>query len=361
MTPRRASSSGSPSYVAPERLLGETPTPASDFWALGATLWTALEGGPPFAGPSAYAVLSAVSTTDAPAPSRGSADLRALLAALLDRDAAARPGPAAVRAVLQAVLDRPASAAPEPTLTMPVPEHFDRTTVIEGGPAPAPPVVPRRRAQAPARPRTTRWPVLVAVLAAVLLAGVGAALLMDDGSTAPRRTATAPSSAQPSASASQAPSPAATGQAPSSALRQVSDSEDGWSLSVPEGWTRSTGSSGVRFADPAGGRYLLIGTRDPAGPSAVGAWRDQEKSFRKSHTGYERLRLETVDVSGAEDAADWEFQYDDGGARLHALDHAVVVDGKGYALFLQSRESQWGASAELFDQVRASFRVGEDD
>src|SRR5204863_341075 len=51
---------GSIDYLAPERVKGGTPGPASDLWALGATLYQAVEGQPPFrkstAVESAYAI-----------------------------------------------------------------------------------------------------------------------------------------------------------------------------------------------------------------------------------------------------------------------------------------------------------------
>jgi hypothetical protein len=110
------------------------------------------------------------------------------------------------------------------------------------------------------------------------------------------------------------------------------------------------------FTDPAGGRYVLIATRYPAGSSAVGAWRDSEQSFRATHPSYSRIRLETVFVAGVKDAADWEFTYTDGGAALHALDHAIVVGSRGYAV--QSHTDEWAASQSLFQRVMASFQPG---
>src|SRR3954469_24443230 len=57
---------GSPAYMSPERARGEPPTPASDLWSLGATLWTAAEGRPPFDGPTGLATMTAVATEPPP-------------------------------------------------------------------------------------------------------------------------------------------------------------------------------------------------------------------------------------------------------------------------------------------------------
>ncbi len=51
---------GSPSYIAPERARGEAGGPGSDVWALGATLFTAVEGGTPYERDSAIATLTAI-------------------------------------------------------------------------------------------------------------------------------------------------------------------------------------------------------------------------------------------------------------------------------------------------------------
>ncbi len=87
---------GSPAYIAPERVRGSSGSPASDLWGLGATLYAAVEGQPPFEGPETYAVLTAVVEGRRRA-FRLAGPLRDLLSDLLDRPAADRPDVAEVR------------------------------------------------------------------------------------------------------------------------------------------------------------------------------------------------------------------------------------------------------------------------
>ncbi|WP_250290141.1 serine/threonine-protein kinase, partial [Frankia sp. CiP1_Cm_nod1] len=93
---------GSPAYIAPERVRGSSGTPASDLWGLGATLYAAVEGQPPFEGPETYAVLTAV-VEGRRRPFQLAGPLRGLLADLLDRPAESRPDVAEVRRRLRPV------------------------------------------------------------------------------------------------------------------------------------------------------------------------------------------------------------------------------------------------------------------
>ncbi|GAA4983048.1 tRNA A-37 threonylcarbamoyl transferase component Bud32 [Nonomuraea thailandensis] len=94
--------SGSPGYIAPERLRGETDGPPADLWSLGATLFTAVEGGAPFARHNEAAVLAAVLMQE-PAPFRLAGPLGPALAAILEKDPARRCSPEQATAWLAAI------------------------------------------------------------------------------------------------------------------------------------------------------------------------------------------------------------------------------------------------------------------
>ncbi len=51
---------GSPAYMSPERARGQKPGPEADMWSLGATLYSAAEGRPPYDGDNALGTLTAV-------------------------------------------------------------------------------------------------------------------------------------------------------------------------------------------------------------------------------------------------------------------------------------------------------------
>ncbi|MBZ6131231.1 serine/threonine-protein kinase [Streptomyces olivaceus] len=81
---------GSVDYLAPERVRGHDPGPASDLWALGATLYTAVEGRSPFRRTSPLTTMQAVVEEDAGEP-RYAGPLAPVISALLCKDPQARP------------------------------------------------------------------------------------------------------------------------------------------------------------------------------------------------------------------------------------------------------------------------------
>jgi eukaryotic-like serine/threonine-protein kinase len=81
---------GSPAYMAPEQASGQASGPPADFWALGATLFYAVEGEPPFDRGTSIATLAAV-VNEPPRTPRRAGPLTPLLTALLAKDPEARP------------------------------------------------------------------------------------------------------------------------------------------------------------------------------------------------------------------------------------------------------------------------------
>ncbi|MEU0003140.1 serine/threonine-protein kinase [Streptomyces sp. NPDC006314] len=82
---------GSVDYLAPERVRGHDPGPSSDLWALGATLYTAVEGRSPFRRTSPLGTMQAVVEEEADEP-RHAGPLGPVIAALLRKEPAQRPG-----------------------------------------------------------------------------------------------------------------------------------------------------------------------------------------------------------------------------------------------------------------------------
>jgi serine/threonine protein kinase len=92
---------GSPEFIAPERVLGQRPGPASDLWSLGVVLYAAVEGMSPYRRSNTPATLQAVLSADPQTPARGSGGFGDLVMRLLHKDPAARPHPDEVRQALE--------------------------------------------------------------------------------------------------------------------------------------------------------------------------------------------------------------------------------------------------------------------
>jgi eukaryotic-like serine/threonine-protein kinase len=134
---RTGSFLGTALYSSPEQLQGKKATPRSDVYSLGATLYQAATGAPPFSGATPLEIASQHVSKDPVAPRQLGADVsedvQALILDCLAKHPDDRPTASEVRSRLEAEIT---SAAPPPpaTATSPTKEEQTRT-----GPASPPP------------------------------------------------------------------------------------------------------------------------------------------------------------------------------------------------------------------------------
>ncbi|MFI0238845.1 serine/threonine-protein kinase [Streptomyces sp. NPDC016845] len=98
---------GSPEFIAPERVLGQRPGPASDLWSLGVVLYAATEGVSPFRRSNTPATLQSVLNAAPAAPASARGPLADAINGLLQKDPARRPAAARVRALLERAAEPP--------------------------------------------------------------------------------------------------------------------------------------------------------------------------------------------------------------------------------------------------------------
>jgi len=114
---------GSPSYIAPERARSGYSDAPGDLWGLGASLYAAVEGQPPFERANALASITAVVAEEL-RPATHAGPLWPVLSGLLRKDPNRRLGAAEAERMLRAVAAAPASVAsraPASMLSPPAP------------------------------------------------------------------------------------------------------------------------------------------------------------------------------------------------------------------------------------------------
>jgi hypothetical protein len=133
---------GSPAYLAPECAHGQSAGAPADLWGLGASLYTAVEGRPPFERQGTLATLTAV-VSDEPDPFRHAGRLEPVISALLRKDPGARLGAADAQRMLQHVLGKNTAIARTASVTGPgTGPEADAGTGSASGPAATSEVAP---------------------------------------------------------------------------------------------------------------------------------------------------------------------------------------------------------------------------
>ncbi|MET1075620.1 MAG: serine/threonine-protein kinase, partial [Umezawaea sp.] len=97
---------GTPSYIAPEVASGAPVTTAADLWGLGATLWAAMSGTPPYDGTNVLRTINAVVHHQVPPPI-GAEELAPVIAGLMVKQPDARMALSEVRRLVRPLLPDP--------------------------------------------------------------------------------------------------------------------------------------------------------------------------------------------------------------------------------------------------------------
>jgi serine/threonine protein kinase len=157
---------GSPSYLAPERALDGEIGPAADLWSLGATLYAAVEGKPPYTRSSPMATLAALAT-EPPTPPEQAGAMGPALAALLEKNPVRRADAETAERLLRDAAEE-ASTAPTRqyayiTPRVNAPAEETRAEVITPTTSPT---------TSPVAKRTTRTRLLIAAAVIAILAAI---------------------------------------------------------------------------------------------------------------------------------------------------------------------------------------------
>ncbi|MDV9171160.1 serine/threonine-protein kinase [Streptomyces sp. W16] len=177
---------GTPDYMAPERVSGQSGGPAADLWSLAMMLYVAVEGYHPLQRGTTLATLAAVLQEDVPPPVRAGS-LTPVLSCVLVRDPESRPDAGTVGRMLDVAAAQPEDRRPETTsyrLAPPVPPPLPPTDGMQ--------VTGSRRRPA----KRNRGVTVASSVVGVLLVGTLAWKVLPDGndkkdtSTSPGATAT---------------------------------------------------------------------------------------------------------------------------------------------------------------------------
>jgi DNA-binding beta-propeller fold protein YncE len=167
---------GTVEYVAPEQVLGEPATPATDIYGLGCVLFFALTGRPPFDAKSEYETMTAHLSEPPPRVTEHVTSAPAALDAVVARALAKDPADRFASADDLAVAARGAlTSSAVHAVRAPAPRRSRRLRATAAAPAPAP------TPPAVARGRRKRAVVLAVGVIAVLAAGGGGIVAASGG------------------------------------------------------------------------------------------------------------------------------------------------------------------------------------
>ncbi len=384
---------GSPRYIAPERAANGISTLEADLWSLGATLYEAVEGRPPYTRDTTMAVLVALAT-EQPDPVERAGALQPVIDGLLQKDPRSRMRLPEVREHLRRIADVPDAGRPgqvpappsgeqtAPAPSLPSREHGSGSTsdvngarsgsiaLSAGAYVPRKPsgalapaagtVSPGAAPTAPAAPRRGRpWRQASAAVAGAAVFVIGAAAFAANGGSFPQfgddRLAAARAGTLAPASSTAQPSTAAPEPAPTAlpAGYKWYRSKSGFRIAWPSTWVKVGDSrTSVTLCAPGGPPVVTVREWKRSDPDLAAALKREETAAELPR--YQQLRME---VSPQQDSAEWEYTFTDPkmGA-LHGLERAVIVEGRAYLIQWRTPAGEWAQNLGMLGTVVDSFR-----
>ncbi|WEO99265.1 protein kinase [Streptomyces sp. FXJ1.172] len=342
-----------PSYASPEQARDERIGPAADLWALGALLYTMVEGRPPFRDRGRpEATLKAVDRLPLRTPLRAG-PLTQAVQGLLRKNSRERLTRPVVRAALTRALDEDADADRQPA---PVPR------LRRAYPSLRPAGQEHGRRAAIAGTALAVVVIAAAVLAAThQLPGTGTA-------HAPTRPASSAAPAGPPA-ATRTPTPTASATAPAAlpAGYRRYNAPEGFSVALPDGWKRLTTSrvtDAYRITFGAGGASptLAVTYSERVGPDPVAVWHEDVEPVLERLPGYQRVGSVRATTYQGHRAADLEWLAGTGTARVHTFGRGFLLGGhRGFSLRFTTPAAAWNEAADrlALKTFLATFRTPE--
>jgi len=297
---------GTPVYFAPELARGGEPSPASDVWALGVSLYAAVEGGPPYPDQAnAIALLNTIASQEPPPPSHAGA-LAEPIARMLDPDPATRWSMAQVASALHEIASGAAEAEPDdeqlPTTVLAATPPAEEPRPPDTVPTAARPAEragpPEAEPTAPEQPRRGAALAVAAVLVLALVAVGGWWLTRDpdeDNTASPSGESSRTSSPKPSRTPSESGGAEASGE-PSATQEESSEAPEDSQDSTP---ATSTADDAAGFV----GDYYTFLPEDPDASWAMLSPELQERMGRGTFDGF-WATIDDVQVDGAESVDD---------------------------------------------------------
>ncbi|MFI2436045.1 serine/threonine-protein kinase [Streptomyces sp. NPDC018693] len=349
-----------PSYASPEQARDERIGPAADLWALGALLYTMVEGRPPFRDRDRpESTLKGVDRLPLRTPLRAG-PLTSTVQGLLRKDSRER----LTRPVVRQALARVLVDDEDPQC---VPLHGLRRVYVAARQA-----GPRGSGRAMAA-GTALAVVTVAVATLAVTHQLPGSDDQPSGSAQARPTVSATTPAPPTPSPTPTPTPTPTPSPSTSAPVQpslspspsasasgdalpdgfrVHRSPEGFSVALPDGWRPlSTDRQAdlayrVTFGADGDPRTLAVTYSQRVGPDPVAVWRDDVEPGLKAAAGFRRIGEIRATTYQGRAAADMEWLVDADGTWVRTFGRGFLLGGhRGFSLRWTTPAADWDKAA----------------